>query len=118
MTLLAYDKIINKLDRTKTWYDNKKKSILSREIEYRDYNSVVKRYNPNYDNYTYYIIMSDTVNNLHCFKRTIVDDYGRLKINIGCIVSETFLKDIDKPCNISVTCVEYNKDYSVYELDV
>ena len=46
MNLNAYDSIIEKLDKNKTWIDIRRKTILSREMKYRKYTCILKRYNP------------------------------------------------------------------------
>ena len=45
MNLNNYDCITEKLNKTKTWVDIHKKLLLSREIKYRPYTCLLKRYN-------------------------------------------------------------------------
>ena len=45
MNLNNYDCITEKLNKTKTWVDIHKKLLLSREIKYRSYTCLLKRYN-------------------------------------------------------------------------
>ena len=40
MNLNAYDNVIDKIDKTKTWIDVCKKLLLSREIKYRECKSI------------------------------------------------------------------------------
>ena len=35
MNLIAYDEVIDKIDRQKTWYNYKSSSFISRDISYR-----------------------------------------------------------------------------------
>ena len=43
MNLITYYGINNKIDKSKSWIDIKKKQLLSREINKRKYSTLVKR---------------------------------------------------------------------------
>ena len=61
MNINAYDDIREKLDKTKTWVDIRKKQLFSREIKYRKYNCLLKRYDvkTNITNYYIYDLLED-----------------------------------------------------------
>ena len=61
MNLAAYDKVDNKIDKTKTWLDHNNKRIVSKQIKYRTYYAFGKRYNPNTDKEEFYLITSDNI---------------------------------------------------------
>ena len=42
MNLAAYDKVDNKIDKTKTWLDHNNKRIVSKQIKYRTYQIRIK----------------------------------------------------------------------------
>ena len=116
MNLNAYDDIIEKVDKTKTWVDVKKKTILSREIKYRPYVSLLKRYNIKYRVDEYYIALSlnKPENKTSC--KTLKDNYGRVKIRIGQLWNDTSLNKFNKDSNIDIEFVEQQEDGEIYSL--
>ena len=59
MNLNAYDSITEKLDKNKTWIDIRRKTILSREMKYRKYTCILKRYNPKTNINSHFIALLD-----------------------------------------------------------
>ena len=49
MNLNAYDNVVEKINKQKSWIDIKKKMLLSRELNVRDYVLLTKRYDNKYD---------------------------------------------------------------------
>lgn len=118
MNLNAYDDIIEKVDKTKTWVDIKNKTILSREIKYRPYVSLLKRYNIKSKCYEYYIaLLLNRPLNKTSF-RTLKDNYGRVKIRVGQIWAETSLNKLNKDNNIDIKFIEQQEDGEIYRLYV
>ena len=118
MNLNAYDNITNNLDKTKTWIDIKKKTLLSREIKARPYYTLLKRYNPNTNSNTYFIAMLDSPDvNKKCYL-TRIDNYGRIKIKLTSIWKDIYLADCETNCNVMVSLVESDKMGDIYNLDL
>lgn len=118
MNLNAYDDIKEKVDKTKTWVDIRKKTILSREIKYRPYVSLLKRYNTKCRVYEYYIALSLNRPLDKTSSKPLKDNYGRVKIRVGQIWTETSLNELDKDNNIDIEFVEQQEDGEIYRLYV
>lgn len=118
MNLNAYDNLIEKLDKNKTWIDVRKKIIFSREIKYRPYTCLLKKYNIKTDTNTYFIAMLDRPPENKKYKPTACDDYGRIKINVSSIWKETYLSRLKNNCNIECVLLEDDKDGDVYSIDI
>lgn len=118
MNLNAYDSITEKLDKDKTWIDIRKKTIFSREIKYRKFTCLIKKYLPKQNLYKYYVALLDSPPIDRKYKLTAMDDYGRVKINIASIWKETYLNRLGNNCNICVNLVESDEDGDIYFLDV
>lgn len=115
MNLSAYD-TLTKIDKRKTWLDVTKHQIISREIKYRNYYTIVKRYNSSATSYDYFIVLcnnKDEVNNFKIVKR---DDFGRIKIKINTIWDNLNLSDITNDVNIKLNLVDEQEDGEIYEL--
>lgn len=116
INLNLYDDVVERIDKQKTWLNVKNKLLLSREIKYRRYYFIGKRYYNN-DNF-YFIITFDTPpENRDCHKLTM-DDYGRVKIKLASIWENTSLSSITSDCNISLTKVEEDDNSSAYYIDI
>lgn len=118
MNLNAYDNVIEKIDKTRTWVDVSKKLLFSREIKYRPYVCLLKRYIPRTNTTSYYIALLDNPPVDRKYRHTIVDDYGRVKIKISDIWNETGLAQLVDNCNIMCDFVESDKDGEIYFLDI
>lgn len=118
MNLNAYDNIKEKIDKTKTWVDIRKKTLLSREIKYRPYVSLLKRYNPKLRVNEYFIALLLNPPSNRNSSRPIKDNFGRIKIRLGTIWNETNLKELDEDSNINIEFVEQEEDGEIYRLDV
>lgn len=118
MNINAYDDIREKLDKTKTWVDIRKKQLFSREIKYRKYNCLLKRYDAKTNITNYYIAMLDNPPTDRKYNNTIMDDYGRVKISISSIWKETYLARLSSNCNVCINLVESDEDGDIYFLDV
>lgn len=118
MNLNNYDGITEKLDKTKTWVDIRKKLLLSREIKYRPYTCLLKRYNIKTNTYSYFIAVLDNPPIDRTSKRTTLDDYGRFKLSLSDIWKKTYLNELKSNCNIMCELVESDEDGDVYSIDV
>lgn len=118
MNLNAYDSINDKINKKATWIDIRKKQLISRELARRPYNCLLKRYSPNTQNTEYYIAMLNNPPLDKQWKHTVIDCYGRVKINVSNIWQDTCLCTLDSNCNIIITHVEHEEDGDVYLLDV
>ena len=118
MNLSAYDSINNKIDKNKSWVDIKKKQLLSREINKRQYSTLVKRYDAQTNTNSYYVAITDTPPKDNVCKKLKIDDYGRVKLNLTPIWNETYLSQLDSNCNIMIERVEHDSDCDIYFIDV
>lgn len=118
MNLNAYDDITEKIDRTKTWIDVNKHLLLSREIKYRKYYVLCKRYEPELKTYNYYIALIDHRQlDKPCFT-TRKDDYGRVKIRLHDLYTDSDLQYLKHDVNISIKHIENEDDGDVYQLEI
>lgn len=118
MNLNAYDDVIQKLDKTKTWYHINRQQLFSREIKHTPYYSIAEKYNNNDNSYDYFILMLFDKPTDRTYHRTNTDDYGRIKISVKSIVDKTSLKDITKDCNINIKFIDEDDTCIVYGLDI
>lgn len=118
MNLNAYDNVIEKVDKTKTWVDIKSKTLFSKELKYRPYISLLKRYDVKTNSSSYYIALLDKPPINRKYKTTFVDEYGRIKFNMSSIWKETYLKRLESNCNICLDLIEREVDGDIYLLDV
>ena len=118
MNLNAYDAVAQKIDKSKTWIDVDKCQLLSREIKYRPFVTISKRFNKQTVDYDYFIITLDEPPFDRVYTRTRIDDYGRVKINLRLIWQNTSLNTLEQDTNISITNVEHTNDGDIYKLDI
>lgn len=118
MNLNAYDNIIEKIDKTKTWIDVTKHLLLSREIKYRKYYILSKRFNIELNNYDYFIILLDSQPTDRISFQTKFDNYGRTKILLHELYNESPLLYLEKDVNINIKHIEEYEDGDVYQLDI
>lgn len=118
MNLNAYDNITEKTDKTKTWVDIKKQLLYSREIKYRPYHCILKRYDVKTNTTSYFIAMLDTTPKERKCKHTALDDYGRVKISLSSIWKDTYLTRVNNNCNIQCELIENESDGDIYSIDV
>lgn len=118
MNLNSYDNITEKLDKNKSWIDIRKKILFSREIKYRKFTCLLKRYNVKTNTYTYFIAMLNSPPENRKYNITKQDDYGRIKISLTSIWKETCLSRLKSNCNIICELVESDDDGDIYSLDV
>ena len=74
INLSAYDSITNKIDKTKTWINVEKHLLISREIKFHKYYTLAKRFNPELNNYDYFIILLDNKDDSRNYYNTKLDD--------------------------------------------
>lgn len=118
MNLNAYDNIKEKINKTKTWTDIKRKLLISREIKYRPYYSLLKRYDVQKNVVSYFIAMLDKPPLDKVSYNTMTDDYGRIKLNVSSIWDETYLNKLETNCNICCNLVETEYDGDIYLIDI
>lgn len=118
MNLNAYDAIHPKIDKKRTWINVQKCQLLSREIKFRPYVTLSKRYDKENNVYNYYVIMLDDFPFDRSYSKTNKDDYGRLKISLKSIWKESSLNYIEKDVNVSVELIESADDGDIYLLNI
>lgn len=118
INLNAYDSIVDKIDKTKTWIDIDKRQLLSREIKFHKYYILTKRFNTKLNIYEYFIILLDEKPNDRISYQTKVDDYGRIKIRLYELYKESDLNTFTKNVNININLIDHQDDGDVYQLDI
>jgi hypothetical protein len=118
MNLSVYDDTSNRLDRQKTWVCPIRKLLYSREIKYRKYYIIGKRFDKYHNDTNYYAIMLDEPPVDRKAETTHVDELGRIKLNIKSIWNSSNLKQIETKQNIEIEHVDQTDDGDVYYLDV
>lgn len=113
MNLNLYDNVKERIDKTKSWINAEYKLLFSREIKFRPYFSIMKRYDTERETYDFFIAMMDfPVVNKTC-KKSKKDKYGRTKIPLTSIWNERNFVD----SNINVHLVDTSEEGEVYLLD-
>ena len=118
MNLYAYDDVSPVINKQATWIDIKKYQLLSREIKYRKYVTISKKFNKETSDYDYFVILLDNCPVNRSYTHTKKDDYGRIKINLISIWNDSSLKQYKENTNISIEHIEHSEDGDVYKLDV
>lgn len=119
MNLNSYDDALKTVDKTKTWFNIKTRTIFSREIKYRSFITIGKRYNRVLDCNNYYLILLDHPPTDRKYYRPTRDNYGRIKIRINPdIIHSTILSDFKVDTNINIQRVEGDESYDIYYLDI
>ena len=124
MNLTMYDKIDEKVNKNKTWFEPLKRLLISRNIKYRKFYTFRKRYNKNTQTDDYFLIVSN--NNMDdggeliddC-NLTKVDDYGRLKFLVPMkVYQESILSNLKDNTNIDFSIYNSEDELEVYKLDI
>lgn len=118
MNLSAYDAINPKINKQLTWVDVNRYQLLSREIKYRPYVTICKRYNKDENDYEYFVILLDDYPYDRDYSKTKFDEYGRIKISLKSIWKETMLYTLERNVNIDISHVEHTDDGDIYKLNL
>lgn len=118
MNLSAYDSIEDYLDKSKSWVYVKRKELISREIKYRRYFTIGKRFDKGSDSYRYFLILLDNKPEYRQYGRVKRDSYGRIKVDLRSLWDITSLYDITSDTNINIIYTEHTADGDIYELDI
>lgn len=116
INLNEFDKVDEKVDKSKTWLYIKGKCLISNEVPKYKYYNLYKKYNPETNSTNYYIVFSNE-NIKNELKQTHIDDYGRIKIPISTIYKESGLYNENKDCNIILKTINKDKESIVYLID-
>lgn len=118
MNFNIYDNVDDIINKQGTWINVRNKTLLSREIKYRKYTTLVKRYDNSSNNNSYYIIISDDTipNKKYCY--TKLDNYGRVKVKLNSIWNNTICKNLMQDTNINIDLVEFDDTCEVYNIDI
>ena len=119
MKLSSYGDALVTIDKTRSWINVRHRIIFSREIKYRPYFNLSKRYNSTSKEYDYYLIVADYPVDDRRWLNTVRDNYGRVKIRvIGAIWCETILSNYKKDTNINITRIDGDDICDIYYLDI
>ena len=116
MNLSAYDDSIVTVDKTKTWINYRSKTLSSHQIKYRNYHCLLQRFNPNTDDYSYYIAMCDSPIKGRTFVHNYHNNNGRIRISLAPIWNNTSLIKISQDINIEIRLVEEQDDGEIYQI--
>lgn len=116
MNLSAYDDSIVTVDKTKTWINYRSKTLSSHQIKYRNYHCLLQRYNPNTDDYNYYIAMCDSPIKGRTFVHNYHNNNGRVRISLAPIWNNTSLVKVSQDTNIEIKLVEEQDDGEIYQI--
>lgn len=117
MNLQQYDEVNNVIDKNKSWINVASKKLFSREIVYKKFAAIRKRYEPSISDDEYYLILCDNIPpGSYC--RVYVDDYGRIKIPMNSIWEEVIKTATNpkKDFSISIEYIESDDDSDTYKL--
>lgn len=119
MNLNSYGDALTTIDRTKTWINLRYKVIFSREVKYRAYYNLSKRYNKTTNSNDYFLIVADYPIDDRKWVNKTIDDYGRFKIFVpDNIFKSTILSSFEKDTNINIEYKEGDDVCDVYYLDI
>ncbi len=118
MNIVAYDTIKRNINKDKTWISVKYKRILSKEIKYRKYYTLLKKYNLQTNREYFYLACSDNIFRDSKTECTNLDNFGRCRFNIGSIWRKSYLSDIENDMNIHIKLVNKQDDGEIYCLDI
>ena len=117
MALQEYETVQKRIDRNKTWINVKYKQVISREITTGYYNFVFK-YNKQYNDYEYFIIIGNAeFADDSDYRKVYVDDYGRGKMSIPSKLHNTLIGNKHSDFQISLELVDAGSNYNVYKID-
>lgn len=117
--LQQYDDVGTILDKTKSWINFKTKKLFSREIKFKPFVAIRKRYNTEISDYEYFLIMCDNKPEIGSSIRCEYDDFGRVKFSICSIWKEIItslsIKD-SNDFNINIEYLESDEDSDTYKI--
>lgn len=117
MNLVAYDKVGKSLDKNKSWIDNRRNVLISRELTYHTYYGFVKRYEPHLNKNVYFLVLCDDWASITPSFNTHIDDYGRIKINLDYLVNSEHIS-LTHGANVEVKHVEHKDDGDIFLLNL
>lgn len=118
MNLNEYDTVSNSVDKNKTWTDIKKYRLLSREIPYRRYYTIVERLNTMTNDIDYYLVLLDDKADAKVCYKTETDDYGRLVFKMFLVWKKSILNSLTHNINVVIDLIEHTDDGDIYKLDI
>lgn len=101
------------VNKNKTWFDVKYKILVTKEVKYRNYYSVLSRYENHVTNF--YLLLHD--NKLEGCGKVKQDDYGRIKIRMTSEQNTMFgLDRITRNSNVEISKIDGDEDSELYEI--
>lgn len=117
INLNAYDSVEPNFYNA-TWVNPYYKRLYSKEIEYKYYYSLFKRYNTNNRRYDYYLFMTNKHRTDIVLYSTMLSKDKTIKINLSPIWNDTNLNNIKQESRINFEKVEEDEDGCLYYLDI
>lgn len=103
----------NKINKNKTWFSVKYNVLVSRELSYRNYFTILSRYENNTMNY--FLLLSDE--KLDGCGNVKQDDYGRIKIHLNERNKSVFgLNNLKEDVNVEIAKIDGDSDCELYSL--
>ena len=117
MNLFAYDNI-KENKSSSTWIDLSRNVLISKDIKFKPYHVLLKKYNPEEGTTNYFIGMFNNPPEGSKYFKTIVDDYGRVKIYINTIIKDFGFSNDRKKIDVEIELIEDSEDESLYFISV
>lgn len=116
MEILQYEIIDKKLDRQRPYYDNKRGLLIFRLQNNYSYYCQAKKYNPNTNEYEYFLLLGKNKFNDNCnlFYR---DDYGRYKIRATGELKVYMDNITNEDMNFDLVYIETNGCYDAWQIN-
>ena len=93
-----------------------RKSIVSRDINYRPYYIILKKFHPETNHTNYFICMLDEPDSVRKCSKTLRDDYGRVKLYLDGLYNEIVSNVTIKNNYIEVDLEETSDNADIYLL--
>ena len=117
MNLAAYDIIKSKKDM-KNWVDIKAKRLNSVEIPFYTYYYIVRRYDPYYKIYTYYIVLTNERFDDPTPRCAYSPRKGLVRIDLRDIWNKSNLCKLKSDSEITIKITDKQEDCVIYKLDI
>lgn len=116
INLFEYDVAKDQKDSNTVVIKNRK-SITSREITYRPYYILLKKFNPNTSTNQYFIAMLDEPDGIRKCSKTILDDYGRVRLYLNGQFNDIIHSSIIDDKYLKITKVESADNADIYLIE-
>lgn len=118
MNLNAYDKVEINYNNA-NWVDVRYRRLYSNIIPFYSFYGFLKRYNPNYKRYDYFILLTNNFDTNDIVLHSTNRKRDTIKIDLDVIWKHVLSRiNCNSICNINLDLVEDYDDYRIYYLDI